>query len=117
MQNLINFFQEEENLIIEILLEKLDLFETPNVLADVESALKNYPSPAVFIDLKKVNTIDSSGIGFLIAIRNSLAKQKVPLIVICASETVLQIFRLTKVNQLIQIFKTRQEALAAAPKK
>lgn len=117
MNNLIKFFQEEGCLVIEILLEKLDLFETPNVLADVETALQNHASPAVIIDLKNVNTIDSSGIGFLIAIRNNLAKQKVPLMVSCDSETVTQIFRLTKVNQLIQIFKTRQEALASAVKK
>ena len=79
MNDLIQYFHESDILIIEILLEKLDLFETPNVLSDVESALKINKLAAVVIDLKSVTTIDSSGIGFLIAIRNNLSKQKIPL--------------------------------------
>ncbi|MGL4369485.1 MAG: STAS domain-containing protein [Spirochaetota bacterium] len=114
MSSLINYYQEQGMLIIEILLEKLDLFETPNVLSKVEDALKTSSSSCVIIDLKNVVTIDSSGIGFLIAIRNSLAKQKIPLKVVCASETVLQIFRLTKVSQLIPIFSQKEEAVSSA---
>ena len=116
MSELIKYFQESNVLVIEILLEKLDLFETPHVLSDVESALNISASSSVIIDLKNVHTIDSSGIGFLIAIRNNLNKKKISLIVICGSDTVSQIFRLTKVNQLIPMYKTREEAMAAVAK-
>jgi anti-anti-sigma factor len=116
MSEQINYFQQSDVLVIEILLEKLDLFETPHVLSDVESALKISASSSVIIDLKTVHMIDSSGIGFLIAIRNNLNKQNVSLIVVCGSDTVAQIFRLTKVNQLIPIYKTREEAMAAVAK-
>lgn len=116
MNDLIQYFHESDTLVIEILLEKLDLFETPNVLSDVESALKMNKLASVVIDLKAVTTIDSSGIGFLIAIRNNLSKQKIPLFVVCSSDTVMQIFRLTKVDQLIPVFRTREEAMKAAVK-
>ena len=116
MNGLIQFSHESGILIIEILLEKLDLFETPHVLADVEDALKHSPSEAVIIDLKNVHTIDSSGIGFLLAIRNSLSKQKVTLNVVCNSDTVSHIFRLTKVNHLIPMYKTREEAMVSVEK-
>jgi anti-anti-sigma factor len=116
MNDRIQYFQESGALLIEILLEKLDLFETPYVLSDVENALKRNPSSAVIVDLKSVITIDSSGIGFLIAVRNSLLKQNIPLLVVCASDTVLQIFHLTKVQQLIPVFLSKEEAFASLVK-
>ena len=113
MRERIKYHQESDILLVEILLEKLDLFETPHVLSDVENAIKSTATAAVVVDLKAVETIDSSGIGFLIAIRNRLLKEKVPLLVVCASPSVMQVFRLTKIQQLIPVFATKDEAVAS----
>lgn len=113
MDNLIQFSEVSGVLLLEVLLEKLDLFETPNVLTSVEHAIETNHSKGVIIDLKNVLFIDSSGIGFLIAVRNKLSKKGVLFFVANANDTVMQVFRLTKVIQLIPAFQTLDEALQA----
>ena len=104
MEKLVNFQDMDDVLIVEVLIEKLDLFETPNVLNKVEKAISERPLKTLVVDLHQVDTIDSSGIGFLIAVRNKLLKSDIALAIINVSETVMQIFRLTKVIQLIQVY-------------
>jgi anti-anti-sigma factor len=109
MDKLVNFTEMTDVLIVEVLIERLDLFETPNVLAKVEKAISEKPLKTLVIDLNNVDTIDSSGIGFLIAVRNKLLKNGISLAIINVSETVMQIFRLTKVIQLIQVYGSLQD--------
>ena len=109
MDKLVRFTEMQDVLIVEVLIEKLDLFETPNVLAKVEKAIAEKPLKTLVVDLNNVDTIDSSGIGFLIAVRNKLLKNGISLAIINVSETVMQIFRLTKVIQLIQVYESLQD--------
>jgi anti-anti-sigma factor len=109
MDKLVRFTEIEDVLLVEVLIEKLDLFETPNVLAKVERAISEKQRKTLVIDLNNVDNIDSSGIGFLIAVRNKLLKNGLPLAIINVSETVMQIFRLTKVIQLIQVYESLQD--------
>jgi len=109
MDKLVRFTEMQDVLVVEVLIEKLDLFETPNVLAKVEKEISVRPLKTLVVDLNNVDTIDSSGIGFLIAVRNKLLKNGISLAIINVSETVMQIFRLTKVIQLIQVYGSLQE--------
>jgi anti-sigma B factor antagonist len=113
MEKLITFSDNGGALIIDVLLEKLDLFETPNVLASVEEAIDSSNARGMIINLKSVSSIDSSGVGFLIAVRNKLSKKGIPFSVANPNDMVMQVFRLTKVNQLIPTYATLDEALKA----
>jgi anti-anti-sigma factor len=116
MDKLVVFKEIDNFLVAEVLIEKLDLFETPNVLSAVEEALAGKQPTALIVDLKSVDTIDSSGIGFLIAVRNNLMKKQIPFAVIGVGEMVMQVFKLTKVIQLIQVYSSLDEALGAFKK-
>lgn len=116
MDKLVIFKEIDNFLVAEVLIEKLDLFETPNVLAEVEAALAGKQPLALIVDLQSVDSIDSSGIGFLIAVRNNLMKKQIPFGVIGVGEMVMQVFKLTKVIQLIQVFSDLDEALGAFKK-
>jgi anti-anti-sigma factor len=113
MEKLVIFNEIDNFLVADVLIEKLDLFETPNVLAAVEGALAGKTPTAFIVDLKNVDSIDSSGIGFLIAVRNNLLKKQIPFAVIGVGGMVMQVFKLTKVIQLIQVFPSLEEALRA----
>ncbi len=113
MDKLISFSEQNGVVVIDVLLEKLDLFETPNVLASVEKAIENSAPKGVIVSLDKVYSIDSSGIGFLIAVRNKLSKKGISFFVANANDTVMQVFRLTKVNQLIPTYAGLDEAIKA----
>jgi anti-anti-sigma factor len=113
MEKLVRFYEVEDYLVAEVLLEKLDLFETPNVLSAFEGAISGKRPKALVIDLGSVDSIDSSGIGFLIAVRNNLMKKQIPFGIIGVGDMVMQVFRLTKIIQLIQVYSSLEEAMGA----
>lgn len=109
-----NYFQHYDHMgyaIIEILIGKLNLFDTPKVLNQFEKTLEQLQYPDVIVDLKNVTHIDSVGIGFLISIKNVTEKHGKELLVVCNNEIILKVFSITKMNQFFKIFNTINEAV------
>ncbi len=90
--------------------EKLDLFDTPDILIAVENRIKDLDYPNCLVDLKDVFVIDSTGIGLLIALNNLLAKKGKKMAVMGISERVSEIFRITKMSTFFKTVSNGDEA-------
>jgi anti-sigma B factor antagonist len=108
-----NIIEFDGHTILEFLVDKLNLFETPRILTQFEEMLDASKYPHVIVDLKNVMTIDSVGIGFLIAIKNVLSKHGKSMFVVSDREVILKIFSITKMDEYFKIFRDRQSAVDA----
>jgi len=88
---------------------------TVRTLFDFQSALKAEASPAVTIlDLTGVPYLDSGGMGSVINHFVHCQKNHVKLFVVGVNNRALELFRLTKVDTLIPMLATLEEAEAKA---
>lgn len=110
MENYFKHYNYQGFAIIEILIGKLNLFDTPKVLNQFEKTLEILQYPDVIVDLKNVTHIDSVGIGFLISIKNVTEKHGKVLLVVCHNEIILKVFSITKMNQFFKIFHNVEDA-------
>jgi anti-sigma B factor antagonist len=90
----------------------VDLGTSPDLRRTLLGALGEVPKVAV--NLTGIRYIDSSGIATLIeALKDSQRLQK-EFVLFGLSPAVQQVFRLTHVIRIFQVFDTEQEALAGA---
>lgn len=66
----------------------------------------------LILDLEEVDFIDSSGLGAIVASLKMLGG-KGDLLIAGPSDKVMGLFRLTRMDRVFQVFKTRDEALAS----
>jgi anti-anti-sigma factor len=72
-------------------------------------------NPAVHnlvINFDKVNFIDSSGIGLIVSIFKTMQQKEGKLALTNLSQKNLEIFTITRLNKILEIFPTEQDALA-----
>ncbi len=65
----------------------------------------------VFIDLQKVDYIDSSGIGVLINTAKLIRKQKGDIVMANVSDDIKSIFKVIKLEEFITIYNSEVEAI------
>ena len=65
----------------------------------------------IFIDLQKVNYIDSSGIGVLINTAKLIRKQKGDIAMANASDDIKSIFKVIKLEEFIMLYNSEVEAV------
>ena len=70
----------------------------PTLRSQLREAMENSPRELV-LDLEKVEMMDSSGIGLLIAAHNSLRRQGGRLAVVHASHDILELLRAMRLHQ------------------
>lgn len=84
-----------------------------NVAADVREGLSHIvqqTNQVVLLDLDQVKFMDSSGLAAIVYCFK-MTEMKDQLAVCNVSERVHQLFKITKLHAVVQIFKTLQEAL------
>jgi anti-sigma B factor antagonist len=64
------------------------------------------------LDLSEVDFIDSSGLGSMLSILKTIGDQG-NMVVCGVGETVMRLFRLTRMNRVFQIFTSQEEAVDA----
>ncbi|MBT9332139.1 STAS domain-containing protein [Paracidobacterium acidisoli] len=79
---------------------------------DLQEDLRNHPAPTTIIDLSQVPYMDSAGMGVLINFYVSCQKHGRRLIVVAPNYRVIELFRLTRVDTLITIAASLEEAKA-----
>ena len=73
-------------------------------------------NPAVIIfDFNQMNFINSSGIGLLVTLLVRSRHSNQQLFAFGLNEHFQYVFELTRLNEVIRLFKTEEEALAVAP--
>lgn len=110
MQDSIRCIKKEKYMIIEFLLQKFDLFETSKLLSYIESILSENGYMDIVVDLNSVMLIDSSGIGTMIALQSRLKRHEKNMLIVCDNESILKVFRITKMFDFFKICKDMQEA-------
>lgn len=92
---------------------ELDIHTAP-ALADALRGVAASGSEPVVVDLTAVTFIDSTGLGEIVRGHNALSERQRALAVACSGGTLLRLFTMTGVDELITIRPTRAEAVAAA---
>lgn len=71
-------------------------------------------SGSVVVDLTRVDFLDSTGLGVLAGALKRLRLAGRDLALVCQSEKLLKIFRITGLDQVFQLYETVEAATAAA---
>ena len=74
--------------------------------------LINAGNKRIVLNLAGVDFIDSSGLGAIVSSLKAIGNEG-DLVICGISETVMTLFRLTRMNRVFQIFSTEDEALKA----
>lgn len=99
------------NLIVEVNGE-LDLETSPAFRNVIEEKLNQYVSIRhLVLDLKKVNFIDSSGLGVILGRFKRISQEGGRMSAINVSESVKRVFQLSGLLKIISIYDNRQQAL------
>ncbi len=91
---------------------ELDLYTAPRLKEELLSALEDGILKVV-IDMSGVHFIDSSALGVLIGGVKRLKPDGGSLVLVSVDENVNWIFRITGLNNVFDIFATRDEAIAS----
>lgn len=91
---------------------EIDLCCTPELRNALGSEAATRPETLI-VDLSEVTFIDSSGLSALIECWRNMREQGGTLVITGAKGEVLEVFRLTRIDNLISLFPTEMEALSA----
>ena len=92
----------------------IDIENIDSVVSMKEQVLewiKKTESPVLIIDLENCDYIDSTGLGNIIRIYEQLRRKQGSFLAVNVNDNVNDIFEITTINKLIQIYLTLDEAL------
>ena len=90
---------------------EVDLYSSPEVRKAIMT-LTQQKSPIVLIDMARVSYMDSSGIATLVEGLQQTSKYKGKFAVINLRSTVREVFELSRLDKVFDIFENQDEALA-----
>jgi anti-sigma B factor antagonist len=93
---------------------EIDLFTAPEFKARIHEAI-DAGRDLVVVDLSATTFIDSSSLGVLIAAHRRMDMHGGRLVVACDVPAVLSTFKITGLDAVIDMVKTREAALASGP--
>jgi len=73
-------------------------------------------STKVILDLTGVTFIDSAGLGALLSLMRSVLERKGDFRICCAAKAIQLLFELVRINKIMDIHDTREEAIEASAK-
>ena len=92
---------------------ELDIYTGPLLGTAVEKATGNGYRRMV-LDLTRLGFLDSTGLGLMVDAQRRMHAKQGTVSVVCASDNVLQVFKLTGLDSVLSIVDTRERAFAAA---
>jgi anti-sigma B factor antagonist len=91
----------------------IDLANSPMLRKALLGEIKEKKTPKVFLNLKSVRYIDSSGIATLVEGLKASRETGTRLILYGLSTSVREVMQLSRLQKLFEIFDTEEQALAA----
>lgn len=107
----LKFQKQGDVILIPIEVEVLDASNSEEFKSSSTDLLKE-GGKAVF-DMDKVRFVDSSGCGALLACLMRTRKQGGEIRICCLKRTVMELFKMLRLDSLVEIFDTREEAIQA----
>ena len=89
------------------------LEETAELREMIEPFIEDSDVDGIILNCEKVSFIDSSGLGLIVSIYKTLIKSNRKFALSCLSKKNEDVFILTKLNNVLTIAETDQEALKA----
>jgi anti-sigma B factor antagonist len=90
---------------------EVDIFTAPEFKARIHEAIEA-GRDLVIVDLSGATFIDSSSLGVLIAAHRRLVQRDGRLVIACDVPAVLNTFKITGLDAVLEVFTSRDEALA-----
>jgi anti-anti-sigma factor len=111
-----NYRYNEQNGIgvFEFLHEKLNFENAGDTVDNIKNIISKKNISKYIFNLRNVASIDSVGIGYLIAMKNAAVKKKSSLYLVSDSELVLKVLHITRMDSFFKIFRSFDDAVASA---
>ena len=93
---------------------EIDLFTAPEFKSRIHEAI-DAGRDLVVVDLSAATFIDSSSLGVLIAAHRRMTMHGGRLVVACDVPTVMNTFKITGLDSVLEMARTREEALNSPP--
>jgi anti-sigma B factor antagonist len=103
---------KKENAVIVYLHGHVDFTVTESIEKAVDKLMSDEQSGNLLLNMKAVDYVSSAGLGLFITLMNSLQKRERKLAFCCIDQDVKKIFKVVKLTDVFDIFKTEVEALA-----
>ncbi|MDK2946081.1 STAS domain-containing protein [Geotoga petraea] len=81
----------------------LDVYNINQVTIEIQKKIKNTKNEKVVFDLKKLNYLDSSGIGLLVKFYKYLKDNNKKMQLYRPTENVLKLIKMTKLDKIIEV--------------
>jgi len=91
---------------------EVDLYTAPRFKEDLVGLIETGVE-AIVVDLSRVTFIDSTALGVIIGGVKRLRERDGRLVIVAGSRPVVRILRITGLDQVLTVFDSRDEALAA----
>ncbi len=101
-------------LIIKTLNKRLDAHSIDDFKSKLSNHIKNNER-AIVLDISEIDFIDSSGLGAIVSILK-IMKGNGDIVICGASDTVMRMFKLTRMNKIFNMFENEKQAEAALQK-
>jgi anti-anti-sigma factor len=106
MHKLIQHQSKDDTIIITIVHDSLDLYNSRDIYTKCLEAINAFEYHKVIIDLNSLTYIDSVGIGMLMEIKKQLSPKKIEIIIVCDIKSILQVFDLLNFRYIFQVVPT-----------
>ncbi len=101
---------EGKILIVKPVIKRLDASIAPRFKVELVDLITKCEKEAIILNLDEVDFIDSSGLAAIIACLKALGRKR-ELLISNAKDNVLSVFKITKLDKILQIFPTEKEAI------
>lgn len=92
---------------------EIDVYTAPALRSELQTFSETDGAKLV-LDLRKVDFMDSTGLGVLIGTHKRLQTANGSLAVVCAQPTILKVFEITGLDAIIPVRPTLDEAVLAS---
>lgn len=103
---------KKENAVIVYLHGHVDLTVTASIEKTIDKLISSEPESHFLLNMKAVDYVSSAGLGIFISLMNSLKKRNKKLAFCSIDPDVKKIFKVVKLTEVFDIFKTEGEAIA-----
>lgn len=89
----------------------VDVHTAPSLRAELTRVVAS-GAQRIVVDLDRVDFLDSSALGALVGVRADVADRHGTLVVVCRTARLLRVFQITRLDEVLTIVPTLDEALA-----
>ena len=110
MKRIIKTHNRKKYLVIEMLVDRLNIFDKASFSEQVEKSLKKFKYPHTIFDLRNMEYIDSIGIGFFIAAKNIFNDKEREMVLVCPKK-MMGVFDTINMNRFCHLFDQLDDAI------